>query len=295
MAEVLIRPMRPDDVPDAERISDEAFHALDVATVPASWPAPRRRSEAHSAGWLARTRHFLEHDAAGCWVAEDASGPVGFATSIRRDGTWVLATYAVLPGHQGHGTGKQLLDAALTHSAGCLRGMLSASSDPRAVRRYLLAGFTLHPQMFMRGTVDRTAIPAGTGAKVREGSAGDLDLMDSVDRATRGSGHGPDHVFLRSWCRTLVTDSTTGSGYAHVGADGSLMLLAATNRRTALRLLWTVVADGPEVQTVSHLTAANDWAVGALTTARLELHQSGYLALRGMKPPAPYVHHGAML
>jgi hypothetical protein len=29
--------------------------------------------------------------------------------------------------------------------------------------------------------------------------------------------------------------------------------------------------------------------------ARLDLHTAGYLALRGMKPPAPYLHHGSLL
>jgi hypothetical protein len=30
-------------------------------------------------------------------------------------------------------------------------------------------------------------------------------------------------------------------------------------------------------------------------TARLDLHQEGYLALRGLAPPAPYLHHGVFL
>ena len=29
--------------------------------------------------------------------------------------------------------------------------------------------------------------------------------------------------------------------------------------------------------------------------ARLELHQEGYGGVRGMTPPTPYVHHGALL
>ena len=55
--------------------------------------------------------------------------------------------------------------------------MLSASSDPKAVRRYHVAGFEMHPQMFLTGIVDRSAIPAID--KVREGSAADIDLMNS--------------------------------------------------------------------------------------------------------------------
>jgi hypothetical protein len=131
--------------------------------------------------------------------------------------------------------------------------------------------------------------------KVREGTAADVELMDSVDRRTRGAAHGPDHEVLISTCRLLVSDSSTGSGYAYCDPGGNLALLGATNRRTAARLLWTVLADSSGETLVPHVTAANHWALDVGMAGRLELHQDGYLALRGMKPPAPYVHHGALL
>ena len=56
-----------------------------------------------------------------------------------------------------------------------------------------------------------------------------------------------------------------------------------------------MLADGPGEVTVAHVTAANAWAVDVGVAARLEVHHEGYLALRGMDPPAPYLHHGAML
>ncbi len=290
-----MRPMTTDDVAAVERLSDEAFYASDLTTFRRGWDEPQRRTADHSASWSRRTAHFLTTDPGGCWVAEDDGEVVGVATSLRRETLWVLATYAVRPGLQGRGIGKQVLDAALTHSRGCLRGMLAASSDPKAVRRYLLAGFTMHPQMFLKGTVDRAAIPVGTGEKVREGTAADRELMDSVDRRLRGAGHGPDHGFLLGEQRLYVSDTTTGSGYAYTDHRGIPWLLAATNRRTAARLLWTVLADGPAEITVAHVTAANGWAVDVGVEARLEVHQEGYLALRGMDPPSPYLHHGAML
>jgi hypothetical protein len=130
--------------------------------------------------------------------------------------------------------------------------------------------------------------------KVREGSASDIDLMDSIDRATRGAAHGPDHeVMLRSWA-LLVSDTTTGSGYAYV-EGGRVALLAATNRRTATRLLWAALADAGEETTVAHVTAANEWALDVGIAARLDIRTEGYLAVRGMAPPAPYLHHGALL
>jgi hypothetical protein len=128
---------------------------------------------------------------------------------------------------------------------------------------------------------------------VREGNDGDIDLMDSVDRLTRGSAHGrPDHELMIRQFPLIVSDTTTGSGYAYV--DDGVACLAATNRRTAQRLLWEAIAASDDVL-VAHLSANNDWAVDVGLAARLELHQEGYLAVRGMAPPSPYLPHGALL
>lgn len=281
------------DVPEAERVSDEGFFELDHRTRRLDGPAPQRRSDPHRAVWIERTRHLVRTDPGGCWVGEDETGLVGLCTSFRRETLWGLATYAVLPGRQGQGIGKPLLAAALDHGRSCTRAMLSASSDARAVRIYRQAGFDLHPQMYLTGAVDRSALPVVE--KVREGSASDVDLMDSLDRGARGAGHGVDHeLMLRTW-RLLVSDTSTGSGYAYLDERGRVALLAAANRRTASRLLWAALAEGPETVTVPHVTGANQWVLDVGFAARLTLHQEGYLGLRGMRPPTPYLHHGALL
>jgi GNAT superfamily N-acetyltransferase len=285
--------MTLDDVVEAERVSDEGFFELDRRHRRATDPEPTRRSDAHRAVWIERTRHLVTTDPGGCWVAEDETGVVGIATSYRREVLWCLATYAVLPGRQGRGIGKPLLAAALDHGRACTRGMLASSADSKAVRVYHQAGFDLHPQMHFSGTLDRSVLPVVE--KVREGAAADIELMDSLDRAARGAGHGPDHeLMLRTW-RLLVSDTSTGSGYAYVDERGRLALLAASNRRTATRLLWAALAEGADQVTIGHVTGANQWVLDVGFAARLALHQEGYLGLRGMKPPAPYVHHGALL
>jgi GNAT superfamily N-acetyltransferase len=289
--------MTPADVAAAERVSDDGFVALETRRHRPGLPAPERRSDRHRAVWLERTHHLLETDPGGSWVAEDDAGVVGVVVSCRRETLWCLATYAVAPGHQGRGIGKPLLAAALHHGRGCARSMLSASEDPRAVRIYHQAGFELHPQMFLTGIVDRSVLPVLDGAtdKVRDGSASDVELMDSLDRRARGAGHGPDHeLMLRTW-RLLVSDTTTGSGYAYVDERGALGLLAASNRRTAARLLWRVLAESSGTTTIPHVTGPNQWVLDVGLAARLELGQSGFLGLRGMRPPAPYVHHAALL
>ena len=290
--DVTIRPMRPGDVAAAERLSAESFHELDRRMLPRSLPEPAIRPPGRGERWTARTLHLVETDPGGCWVVEDASGMLGFAVSFNREKLWCLATYAVRPQAQGRGIGRALLAAALHHGRGSLRGMVSSSSDPKAVRRYRLAGFSLHPQMNLSGTLDRSAIPVVE--KVREGSAGDIELMDSIDRRTRGAAHGPDHELMLGLWRLVVSDTSTGSGYAYVD-HGEVALLAATNRRTATRLLWEALASMEGHARVPHLTAGHEWALDVGLAARLDLHQEGYLARRGMPPPTPYLHNGALL
>lgn len=291
----VIRPMRTDDVPAVERLTDEAFYDLDVRTHRPGWPEPTRRSPEKAANWQTRMRHMVEHDPGGCFVAEDRGGLIGAVAGLRRELAWVLATYVVRPGLQGRGVGRQLLDAALGYGRGCLRGLLASSSDPMAARRYRAAGFTLHPTMLLWGAVPRQALPVVE--RVREGSAGDIDLMNSVDRQVRDSAHGVDHELMTSMYQLVVVDRSTGSGYAYVEPGGGPYLLAATNRRTATDLLWeTLAASDPDRKvTIGHVTAVNEWAVDVGMAARLELHTSGYLALRQMKPPMPYLPSGHFL
>lgn len=290
-----LRPMSFDDVPAVERLTREGFHDLEVRTTLPGDPAPQPRSDAAAAAWRARAAHMVRHDPGGCFVAEDRSGLIGAVAALRRDTAWVLATYVVRPGLQGRGVGTQLLDAALGYGRGCLRGLISSSSDPRAVRRYRLAGFTLHPMMYLTGTVDRALLPVVE--RVRDGSAGDIDLMDSVDRRTRDAAHGVDHELMTAMFPLVVVDRSTGSGYAYVRPGGGPYLLAATNRRTAADLLWeTLAGSSPDVPCdIGHVTAENPWAIDVGLAARMELRTSGYLALRNMKPPKPYLPSGHFL
>ena len=290
MSDVRIRPMTTADVVAAERVTAVGFHELDTRMFRRSWPDPQLRPPERSAAWVRRTQHLVGTDPGGCWVAERDEELLGVVVSFVREKMWLLASYAVVPGAQGLGLGRALLAPALEHGRGCLRAMVNASNDPKAVRRYHEAGFRLHPQMFLRGTPDRSTIPVVE--KVREGSASDIDLMDSVDRRTRGAAHGADHQVLIEQLRLVVSESSTGQGYAYV--DDGVALLAATDRRTAARLMWEAIASSDNLL-IGHITPENDWAVEVGLAARLELDQAGYLALRRMRPPKPYLPHGALM
>jgi hypothetical protein len=61
--------------------------------------------------------------------------------------------------------------------------------------------------------------------------------------------------------------------------------------------MWEAIASSTPGSSVAvhHITAANEWAVDVGITARMSLHQSGYLCLSHMAPPTPYIHHGSLL
>lgn len=291
MGDARIRPMTVDDVPRAERVTAIGFHELDTRMVRRADPDPELRPPHRAANWTARTSHLVATDPGGSWVAEIDDEILGVVVSFVREKLWLLASYAVVPEAQGVGLGKALLAPALDYGRGCLRGMVNASTDPRAVRRYHEAGFRLYPQMVLRGRPDRTRIPVIE--HVREGTEADIDLMDSLDRRTRGAGHGVDHQTLIRQLRLVVTETSAGQGYAYV--DHGVALLAASDKRTASRLLWEAIASSEGDVVSGHITPENSWAVDVGLAARLELHLDGFAGLRHMKPPAPYLPHGALM
>ncbi|NDL57279.1 GNAT family N-acetyltransferase [Phytoactinopolyspora mesophila] len=272
-----IRPMRADDIDAAERVTARAFA-----------PDGPPRSALAKQRWTGRLAHILAVDRDGCWVAENDSGVIGVAASLRRDKLWVLSTFAIDPDHQGRGAGKALLDAAVGYSQGCLRGMLCAMPHPGALRLYRNAGFNLHPTMCLTGVVTGDVVPDVRG--VRLAGESDLDLVDSVDRRARDATHRPDHAIMASYGPLLICDIMNGSGYAYLDR-ATIGPLAATSRAVAQRLMWAALAQippGEEVK-VRYLTSEQEWALDVGLAAGLRIEQDGFLAFRHMRPPMPYI------
>ncbi|OPC77606.1 GNAT family N-acetyltransferase [Embleya scabrispora] len=285
--------MSEEDLHATERTSGITFLEADRETRRVNEPEPTPRSAAASRLWIDRMRHFLSVDPEGCWVAQDTRDIVGFAISQNRGSLWFLATYGVLPDRQGGGIGKRLMDAVLAHAAG-RPGLFSSTVHPAATRRYRLAGFSLYPQMRMVGSVDRSTLPAVDG--LREGGVGDLEWMDRLDRDLRGAGHGPDHDHMLNTLRLVVSRASNRPGYVYVDEDrGRPALLAASDPETARQLLWEALASARGDTLVNCITTANQWAVDVGLAAGLDIDQEGYLAVRGMTDPAPYLPSGHFL
>lgn len=275
------------------RADAEAAQAVAVAAFGGDAWDERRAARFHR-----RVRHLAVTDPEGCWLAEeeDSGRPIGVALASRREGLWGLSLLVVDPTAQGRGVGTALMDRVMAYAHGTLRGMICATAHPAAARVYRAAGFSLHPSMRMTGVVDTTELDPPDGPAV-EGGPRQRPLLDSVDRRLRGGAHGPDHEELLHHHRVVVADDLAGSGYCYVDDSGRVELLAATSRRIAVRLLTSALLGLPAGVTAQlrHLTAEQQWAVDVGLAAGLRLSHDGYLCLRGMRPPSPYLPSTAFL
>jgi ribosomal protein S18 acetylase RimI-like enzyme len=285
---VEVRPMTDADVPDAERVWYDAS-----STMRASYHLPvEDRTDEVARHMETRIAHLLATDPGGSWVAVDGSGAViGMAQAFVRDDLWVLSLLGVSPRFQDRGAGKALLDAAVSYGRGAPRGLILCSRDPRAARRYLRAGFDMHPPVTGWGAVDRRRVPATPN--VRAGTVADLELVAALDRRLRGGAHGPDlEHLLAEGCDLLVHP---GRGYVVV-RRAKPVFLAAEGEAEATELLWAALAraeDGETVE-VNWITSPQQWALRAVAEAGLELHPVGPVMVRGMSgPPRNYLPSGA--
>lgn len=251
-------------------------------------PTPEQREQ-----FRRGTQRFIDEDSDGAWVALDGDTVVGMGEAIRRDWFWGLSMLFVHPESQSQGVGRLLIDRTLEYAQGATVRMIMTSPDPRALRRYSLAGLDIHPAVEAEGIVDRSAIPADL--RGREGTADDLQLVDRMDMGLLGRSRRDDVAFITADGGGLfdVVDDEHGAGFV-VLRNTHVTLLGATDDATAAALLWRALARADEKKVSLYcLTAEQDWAVKVCLAARLKVVGAGPLFLSGMDhPPGPWIPSG---
>jgi predicted N-acetyltransferase YhbS len=288
--QAIVRPLRDDDVAAADELSWDA-----LAEVGRQFGFQMGEKDAARKAWAqSRIRHIAANDPEGSVVAERDGEVVGIGLAIRRGSLWFLSLLAVRQGLQGAGLGRQLLDATLEYAEGCTAAMICASPDPKALRRYGMAGFTLHAGYEAEGVPDRAQLPDGLG--VREGDwDDDADLVERLIRFCRGTPYGPDLAWCRDQgMRLLVRDGSSPSDRAIVmTSKGNIATLAAASDQAASRVLWAAIAEAEGETAVGNLTGGQQWAIEIALAARLPLKLTDTVCVLGMAtPPTPYLPSG---
>jgi GNAT superfamily N-acetyltransferase len=281
-----VRPMKHPDIDGVAAVVEAAGKQADrrAGRTPVGRTPEQREA-------FARGMHrFVDRDPDGAWVAVDGETVVGMAEAIRRDSFWGLSMLFVHPAQQSNGLGRRLLDATLPYADGAEVRMILTSPDPRALRRYSLAGLAIHPAVEAQGEVDRTQIP--TGLPGRTGDTSDLDLVDEVDSALRGSRAEDVEFLIGSGSRLEIVDHRGGRGFA-VHRGNRLNLLGATDDATAALLLWRALAQTEGKAEIWGMTAGQNWAVEVALAARMKVCGSGPLFVDGReRPPGPWLPSG---
>jgi|ERR1035437_1851963 hypothetical protein len=236
-----------------------------------------------------RMGHLLSTDPGGSWVAESNGEIAGVAQAHIRGHTWVLATLGVVAERQDVGLGRQLLDQALAYGDPDSPGAIFSSPDPRAIYRYISAGFAIHPTAAAYGAVRK---PVYRQDSVREGSLIDMEIVNDVDTEVRGSGRGSDVEFQLSLGYQLLIDEE--GGYAII-RRGRVAMLSALNEDIATRLLLDAVSRCPENDPVdvSWMTSRQQWALRTLALAGVSIHVHESIMTRGSwEPRPPYLPNG---
>lgn len=288
-----IRPLRPHDVPAADETAWSSLRTMAARYDPAAAPWPERTAERVERG-RHRIAHLQRTDPGGSWVAAEGDAVLGVALALRRGPLWFLSLLAVATDRQAAGIGKALLTAALVTAEGAGAGWIMASPDPKALRRYALAGFAPHAGYAATGPLDRSLLPADLG--VRDGDLGrDRALVEQVVTGLRGSPYGPDlDAMVAAGAQLLVAEDGPERGFCWYGARG-IVSLGATTVGLAQRLLWEALgrSEGPEAS-IDALTADQQWAIEVALAARLPLHPGGSSCRRGaLGPLTPYLPGGA--
>jgi len=286
------RPMTDADVPAAVAAFDSGMLAMlarhQLPVTANSIQDERRRQD--------RTRHFLGTDPGGSWVAEEGGTVIGMSQSFVREDYWMLSQLGTVPGRQGHGVGRELLRLALSHGDPGSPGTIQCSRDPKAMALYTSFGFVLHPVVAAWGVMRPGSVTRPAEVRRLEPDAvtdRELEVIDGIDRAVRGSARTVDIVSMLSQPgnRLLLH---ADQGYA-VARDERIVTLGARQEESASLVLRAMLAETPVGETIeiNWLTSAQQWAIRVVVEAGIELQPYGPVMVRGMDgPPTPYIPSG---
>jgi GNAT superfamily N-acetyltransferase len=163
----------------------------------------------------------------------------GMVSALVRGRAWYLSMLFVLPGHQGQGVGRALLEPALAY--GTARGteirFTWATLDPRAQTRYVLAGMAPRWPIYRvegdAAAVGRLRARVGLDARAREVPC-DLGTAETLTAGVFGHDRAGDLAHWRRDGATALAIQRGGEPVAFAYRRGTRIGPAAGRDETAL-------------------------------------------------------------
>lgn len=189
-------------------------------------------------------------------TAESGERVVAFAAAVQRERLWFLSMCFVLPGIQGAGVGRTLLEhAGASPGSGVVRSTATDSAQPISNALYAsigivprvpllnLVGLPRRPEGFEELPSGISPVPFDELAGRASGEDGHARLVatvDALDRETLGVAHPQDHRWLReSGRRGWLYHGPDGSpvAYGYVSETGRVGPVAARDRALVTPIL----------------------------------------------------------
>ena len=238
-----VRKVRPDDLEDVWRVHVAASN--DPADTPVASDA----------------RAGLASDPDGYFCAVEDGRIRGMVSALVRGRVWYLSMFFVLPGDQGRGLGRALLERALAYgeARGAEVRCTLATLDPRAQARYVMAGMAPRWPIYRlagdASAVARLKARVGPGLRDRELPC-DSGVAEKLTAEVFGHDRAGDLAHWRSEASAAVAIERGGEVAAFAYRRGERIGPAAGHDETAL------------VQAVAAAAAA-DAAGGGRVTLRV--------------------------
>ena len=230
MSEPQIRKIRPDELEETWRVY---VASSNDGLVRRGRPVTR----AADAPVASDARAVLASDPDGYFCAVQDGQIRGMVSALVRGRVWYLSMFFVLPGDQGQGLGRALLEPALAY--GEARGVeircTLATLDPRAQARYVMAGMAPRWPIYRldgdAAAVTRLKMRAGIDARE---SPCDPDAAEKLTAEVFGPGRAPDLAHCRRDGGAAVAIERGGELAAFAYRRGERIGPAAGRDETAL-------------------------------------------------------------
>ena len=235
-----IRKVRPDELEEVWRVHVASSHDGIVRRGgPVTPPADRPVASDARAG--------LASDPDGYFCAVQEGQIRGMASALVRGRVWYLSMFFVLPGDQGRGVGRALLERALAYAEarGAEVRCTWATLDPRAQARYVMAGMAPRWPIYRldgdTAAVARLEARAGLDPRQRERPC-DPGAAEKLTAEVFGHGRAEDLAHWRGDGGVAVAIERGGEIAAFAYRRGERIGPAAGRDETAL--LQAVAAAG---------------------------------------------------
>jgi GNAT superfamily N-acetyltransferase len=242
VSEPHVRKVRPDDLEEVWRVhvassNDLAARGGRPVTRPANAPV------------ASDARAGLASDPDGYFCAVVEGQIRGMVSALVRGRVWYLSMFFVLPGDQGRGVGRVLLERALAY--GEARGVevrcTWATQDPRAQARYVMAGMAprwpIYPLEGDAAAVARLEARVGLDRREREVPCEPADAEKLIAEVF-GHGRADDLAHWRGDGGTAMAIERGGAVAAFAYRRGDRIGPAAGRDETALLQAVTAAAAG---------------------------------------------------